>query len=723
MPAAFSIARDAAALIPATGEMLPPPLEDEIRRAIAALEQTTGRRFGDPARPLLLSVRSGSAASMPGMLTTILNVGASAPVLDGLTAMADRRFALDCRARLLRSFGAGVLEAHGAPPTKAEPVPLGSLTEAALSALIDEYGRALLEETDRVVPDDPWEQLRQAVIAVFASWSSERARSYRAASGIPADLGTAVTICQMIFGNLDARSGSGVVFTRNPSSGAKGAYGEYLLVAQGEDVVSGAVTPLPINESSGPPRGEETLEQRMPEIYRELIDRAAQIERARKAPQEIEFTIERGRLWILQARFAEQSPKGSIHTAVSMVDEGLLTPREALRWVDPKTVAKVAETAIDLRTAPVELARGLPAAAGVESGQVVFTRHEAETRAKRGVSVILVRVETTPDDIAAIRFAKGIVTARGGTTSHAAVVARALGKACIVGTHELNIDLPGRSFTARGRRIREGEVITLDGRTGRISLGQSEVTGAARSPELDRLLTFADEARRLRARALVSDPSQLAEAFRLGAEGLVARLEGRPQAAIGPLLSAAEGRPLTLLLPVEHAALSAEDLRLISDRAKVHHTTVEIALEVTTTLELDGRLNELRAKIEGAGAAAPIQWAVIVRSIAAARAIQPLVDRVDLLIFDADALLHAGPASTAPLDEALSAAFGSPAAGSRAVAAIGTHAAESIVVRWAHGAALRFIAAPPSALMALRLAAGRAACAAESECAPESEPS
>jgi pyruvate,orthophosphate dikinase len=496
------------------GNRFPAGLEEEYRTALALVERRMGASFGDPENPLLLSVRSGAPVSMPGMMETILNLGMNDAIAAGLARRTDNaRFAFDSQRRFMQMFGEVVLGVdaerfesalHGYKETHA------IVEDPQMSA---EDWQAVMGEFQRIarVPDDPFEQLRLAIEAVFLSWLSPRAQVYREMNNIPESLGTGVTVQAMVFGNFGDTSGSGVAFTRNPATGGREPYGEFLFNAAGEDVVAGTRTPRPIGE----------LAERMPEAYRQLEDGQQLLEQHYRDMQDIEFTIQDGRFFLLQTRSGKRTGRAAIKIAVDMVGEGLLDEKEALLRVSPEHVEAFLHPMVDPAAKTEVVARGLPASPGGATGRVVFSADEAVTKAAEGEPVILVRRETTPEDIHGMKVARGILTELGGMTSHAAVVARGMGVCAVTGCSSLSIDRAQRVVTAPGGIIiRAGDVITLDGNEGDVMLGDVAKIEAAGSDDFQTLLGWADKHRRLRVRANAETPEDAAKARELGAEGI-----------------------------------------------------------------------------------------------------------------------------------------------------------------------------------------------------------
>lgn len=518
VPPGFTITTRACSAYYRLGKRLPPGLWEETTAAMARLEEKVGRRFGDRVRPLLVSVRSGAPVSMPGMMDTILNLGLNEDTVAGLAAETDPGFAFDCYRRFIQMFGNVVLKMDHRrfeELLEAKKKALGVdrdqvLPASAWQELVEEYLALVERVTGEAFPRDPWEQLRRAIGAVFESWDNPRAQVYRRVNRIPDDLGTAVNVQVMVFGNLGDRSATGVMFTRNPSTGEKKVYGEYLVRAQGEDVVAGLRTPQPL----------EHMEKEMPDTYRQVLEVARLLEQHYRDVQDIEFTVQEGKLYVLQTRSAKRTARAAIRTAVEMAREGLITREEALMRVDPAQVVQVLHRGVapDVKVPP--LAQGLPASPGAATGKVVFDADRAEALGAQGEAVILVRPETTPDDMHGIVQARGILTSRGGMTCHAAIVARHMGKPCVVGCEAIRIDLEAREFRVGSTRVAEGDVISIDGSTGRVFLGEVPLVDPELSPEFLELLSWADEVRQLGVRANADTPQDARRAREFGAAGI-----------------------------------------------------------------------------------------------------------------------------------------------------------------------------------------------------------
>jgi pyruvate, orthophosphate dikinase len=519
VPAGFTITTDACRAYMAAGGRLPDGLEAEVEEHLSALEERTGKRFGDPGDPLLVSVRSGAAVSMPGMMDTILNLGLNDDAMAGLAGRTKNdRFARDSYRRLIQMYGevvAGVAahrfeDALGALKHERGVAQDTDLGGDDLAELVETFKAVYREETGSDFPQDAREQLMRAVSAVFESWDTTRAQVYRRAHGIPDDLGTAVNVVQMVFGNKGDASATGVCFTRDPSTGESGLYGEFLVNAQGEDVVSGIRTPEPL----------ERMREHLPDAFEQLTDTMRRLEEHYKDMQDIEFTIEDGRLYLLQTRTAKRTAAAALKAAVTMVDETLISREEAVARIDPAQLDQLLHPMID-PTAQYEVAaRGLNASPGAASGRIVFDADTAAERGAAGEDVVLVRWETTPDDIHGMIGAQGILTAHGGMTSHAAVVARGMGKPCVAGCDGLKLDLDNRSGTLNGREFAEGDTITIDGGTGEVILGPVDLVPPQINEDFETILGWADELRRLRVRANADTPEDAARAREFGAQGI-----------------------------------------------------------------------------------------------------------------------------------------------------------------------------------------------------------
>jgi pyruvate, orthophosphate dikinase len=502
VPAGFTISTDACRAFMSGGGTLPDGLEDEVAEHLSALERKTGKRFGDASDPLLLSVRSGAAISMPGMMETILNVGLNDVSVGGLAATtSNERFAFDCYRRLIEMYGETVdgVEYERFNAEVVDP-------KRAIDGLKARYR----EHTGREFPQDPREQLRRAILAVFGSWQAPRAQTYRRMYDIPDDLGTAVNVVQMVFGNKGHTSGTGVAFTRDPSTGEPGLYGEFLSNAQGEDVVAGIRTPEPL----------ANMEQKLPRAFEQLVETMRRLEEHYRDVQDIEFTVEENELYLLQTRTAKRTAAAAVKSAVDMVDERLISREEAVLRIDPAQLDQLLHPMLDPTAEWEVAAKGLNASPGAACGTIVLDADTAEQRGKAGEKVILVRWETTPDDIHGLIQAAGVLTAHGGMTSHAAVVARGMGKPCVAGCDALSIDLNERVISIGGQTLAEGDVLTIDGSTGAVIVGDVPLVPPQVNDDLETVLGWGDEHRRLHVRANADTPKDAAKAREFGAQGI-----------------------------------------------------------------------------------------------------------------------------------------------------------------------------------------------------------
>ncbi|PLR98729.1 pyruvate, phosphate dikinase [Bacillus sp. T33-2] len=519
VPYGFTISTGACNSYYDSGKTIPTEVTAQILEAMSELERKTGKKLGDPENPLLVSVRSGAVFSMPGMMDTILNLGMNDETAEGVARLTNnRRFAYDSYRRFIQMFSDVVLDVdvyyfeqlledtREQKGYAADP----ELTAEDWQEVIARYKTIVRKHAKKEFPQDPKEQLFLAINAVFNSWNNQRAIVYRRLNKIPDHLGTAVNIQSMVFGNMGEDSGTGVAFTRNPSTGEARLYGEYLINAQGEDVVAGIRTPKPI----------ATLHDEMPDVYRQFADTCLQLEQHYKDMQDIEFTVERGKLFILQTRTGKRTAQAAIRIAVEMVQEGIIDKKTALLRVDSDQLNQLLHRRIDDKFERKQLAKGLPASPGAATGMVVFDADEAEVLGKEGKKVILVRPETTPDDIHGIIAAQAVVTSRGGMTSHAAVVARGMGKACICGCEPLKIDLINRVFQVGDTVVNHGDIITIDGGTGEIMRGEIPMIEPELSKEFLKLLSWADEVRKLGIRANADNPEDAGKAREFGAGGI-----------------------------------------------------------------------------------------------------------------------------------------------------------------------------------------------------------
>ena len=531
VPPGFTIATPMCARYYAEGQSFPDDVKAEVADGIGHIEGITGKRFGDPANPLLVSVRSGARVSMPGMMDTVLNLGLNDATVAGLAAgSGDERFAWDSYRRFIQMYSDVVLGLdHGAFEEALEIAKEDKgytldteLTAADWKALVAEYKRLVQEQWQKPFPQDVHEQLWGAVGAVFGSWQSERAKVYRRLNDIPADWGTAVNVQAMVFGNMGDTSATGVAFTRDPSTGERAYYGEFLINAQGEDVVAGIRTPQYLTRAAREAAGARaaSMEEAMPDVYAELAAVFDRLETHYRDMQDIEFTVERGVLWMLQTRSGKRTAKAALKIAVDMAGEGLIDETTAILRVDPQALDQLLHPTLDPDAVRDVVATGLPASPGAASGRLVFDAETAETRANAGESVILVRVETSPEDIHGMHAAKGILTARGGMTSHAAVVARGMGRPCVSGAGTLAIDAKAGRMRAGGRDFAEGDVITIDGATGEVMAGEVATVQPELAGDFGTLMVWADKGRRLKVRANAETPLDCRTAREFGAEGI-----------------------------------------------------------------------------------------------------------------------------------------------------------------------------------------------------------
>jgi pyruvate,orthophosphate dikinase len=500
-------------------EEFPKGLEDEILHKMKLLESKTGKSFGDGANPLLVSVRSGAPISMPGMMDTVLNLGLNDQTVQGLIRQTNsERFAYDAYRRFVQMFGKVVLGAkaedfevilnkHKAGANVKSDIELDSQT---LKQIVTEFKQLVADETHQRFPEDPFAQLKTAIAAVFQSWNGRRAIVYRQANKISDSLGTAVNIQTMVFGNQGPDSGTGVCFTRNPSTGEPILFGEFLINAQGEDVVAGIRTPKPISE----------LQRELPAMHQQLMEVCRLLEHHFKDMQDIEFTVERGKLFILQTRSGKRTATAAIRIAVDMVKEGLLSRPESILRVLPSNLEQLVHRQIDPNYETKPIAAGLPASPGAATGKVIFDTDEAHRLGANGESVILVREETTPEDIHGMIAAKGVLTSRGGMTSHAAVVARGMGKPAVVGCEQIKIDPSAESFSTRRHSVKKNDVITIDGTTGNVLLGAVPTVEPKLGSPAQQLLAWADELRVLGVRANADTPDAAAKGREFGADGI-----------------------------------------------------------------------------------------------------------------------------------------------------------------------------------------------------------
>ena len=531
VPPGFTITTEVCTHFYANGKTYPAELKAEVTAALAAVEAALGARFGDARRPLLVSVRSGARASMPGMMDTVLNLGLNDESVAGLARQSgDERFAYDSYRRFLQMYGQVVLgiEHHNFEQVLEDhKLEAGAVLDTELGAedwreIVAAFKDIVASETGKPFPQDPQEQLWGAIAAVFGSWMNTRAVTYRRLHNIPAEWGTAVNVQAMVFGNRGEDCATGVAFTRNPSTGANEFYGEYLVNAQGEDVVAGIRTPQSLT-LAGRKANNSTLpamEEVMPAVFVELCRVRGVLEDQYRDMQDIEFTVESGKLWMLQTRTGKRTAPAALKIAVSLVEEGRISREEAIRRIEPDSLDQLLHPMLDPTAKTTVLARGLPASPGAAAGKVVFSADEAEAAANRGEAVILVRAETSPEDIHGMHAARGILTTRGGMTSHAAVVARGMGRPCVAGAGDLRIDYPNRTLTARNHLVHAGDLVTLNGSTGEVMLGEVPTIQPVLSGDFATLMGWADGLRKMRVRANAETPLDAQTARDFGAEGI-----------------------------------------------------------------------------------------------------------------------------------------------------------------------------------------------------------
>jgi len=531
VPPGFTITTEVCTHYYAHGKSYPPELREQVAEGLAALERSLGARFGDANNPLLVSVRSGARVSMPGMMDTVLNLGLNDQAVIGLALKSgDERFAYDSYRRFIQMYGQvvlGIEHHHFEELLENHKLDSGANLDTDLSAedwktIVSGFKDVVTQEWGRSFPQEPAEQLWGAIGAVFGSWMNPRAVTYRRLHDIPADWGTAVNIQAMVFGNMGEDCATGVAFTRNPSTGKNEFYGEYLVNAQGEDVVAGIRTPQHLtiagkeaNNSSLP-----AMEEVMPEVLAELSKVRRRLEDHYRDMQDIEFTVQRGKLWMLQTRTGKRTAQAALKIAVSMVEQGVIDREEAVRRIEPASLDQLLHPMLDPKAKTTVLAQGLPASPGAASGKVVFSADEAEALAVRGEAVILVRIETSPEDIHGMHAARGVLTTRGGMTSHAAVVARGMGRPCVAGAGEIRVDYAARTMAARTTLVKAGEIITIDGSTGEVMVGEVPTIQPELSGDFATLMGWADAIRRMKVRANAETAADARTARRFGAEGI-----------------------------------------------------------------------------------------------------------------------------------------------------------------------------------------------------------
>lgn len=519
VPPGFTITTEACDLFYKNGKKWPQGLEQQIRDNMVKLENAMGAKFGDRNNPLLVSVRSGAAVSMPGMMDTVLNLGLNSDVVQGLIIKTENeRFAWDAYRRFIQMFGNVVMSVQHDTfehilEKKKEHAGVKLDTELSANDLKDvvrQYKKAYLDETGEEFPNDPFDQLTKSINAVFNSWNNPRALKYRQLNDIRGLMGTAVNVQAMVFGNMGESSGTGVCFTRNPSTGENKFYGEFLINAQGEDVVAGIRTPEPL----------EDMAKQWPNLYKQLCQFRTRLEKHYRDMQDIEFTVQEGKLFMLQTRNGKRTAHAAIRIAVELAKEGMISKEDAILKVDPKQLDQLLHPTFDPREKKDVIAKGLPASPGAATGKVVFNAEDAEAWAAKGDAVILVRIETSPEDIGGMFAAKGILTARGGMTSHAAVVARGMGKCCVAGVSEIKINYANKEFQAGGRTIKEGDFISLDGSLGQVYAGKLRTQEPEMSGDFTKLMSWADAVRKLKVRTNADTPNDSEVARKFGAEGI-----------------------------------------------------------------------------------------------------------------------------------------------------------------------------------------------------------
>jgi pyruvate,orthophosphate dikinase len=528
VPPGFTITTEVCTAFYDNNKKYPAELAEQVRVALGRIEAAVGLRFGDKHKPLLVSVRSGARVSMPGMMDTVLNLGLNDATVDGLAeASNDARFAWDSYRRFIQMYGSVVLGVdHHRFEEIIEHVKIdaGAVEDTALGAqdwhrVVTGYKDMVADATGKPFPQDPEEQLWGAIGAVFGSWMNPRANTYRRLHDIPASWGTAVNVQAMVFGNMGNDCATGVCFTRDPSTGENVFYGEYLVNAQGEDVVAGIRTPQPMSKARAKP-GEVPMEVAMPEAYAELLMVRDKLEQHYKDMQDIEFTVQQNKLYMLQTRSGKRTAAASLRIAVEMAQQGLIDRDEAVKRVNPASLDQLLHPMLDPKAPRSLMAKGLPASPGAASGAVVFNSDEAESRAAKGEPVILVRIETSPEDIHGMHAAKGILTTRGGMTSHAAVVARGMGRPCVAGAGSISVDYNAQTLTAGGKTLRAGDTVTLDGATGEVFAGFVAMIEPALSGEFATLMDWADQVRRMKVRTNAETPLDAETARKFGAEGI-----------------------------------------------------------------------------------------------------------------------------------------------------------------------------------------------------------
>ncbi|MGA8714542.1 MAG: pyruvate, phosphate dikinase [Roseiarcus sp.] len=531
VPPGFTITTEVCTYFYANGKTYPPDLAAQVNEAVAEVERQTGRGFGDAGNPLLLSVRSGARASMPGMMDTVLNLGLNDASVESLAkSSGDERFAYDSYRRFIQMYSNVVLDvdSHNFEDileeyknSKGHTLDT-DLTAADWRSVIVEYKAKVAEAIGKPFPQDPRDQLWGAIGAVFSSWMNQRANTYRRLNSIPAEWGTAVNVQAMVFGNMGETSATGVAFTRNPSTGANDLYGEFLVNAQGEDVVAGIRTPQNITEAARKAAGSDrpSLETLMPEVFKQFAATTKLLEKHYRDMQDLEFTVERGKLWMLQTRNGKRTARAALRVAVEMANDGMITREEAITRVEPSALDQLLHPTLDPKAKPAPIATGLPASPGAASGEIVFSADEAAALRQAGRKSILVRVETSPEDIHGMHAAEGVVTTRGGMTSHAAVVARGMGKPCVSGAGAIRIDYAAQTMTASGITLKKGDILTIDGGAGQVMQGAVPMVKPEMTGDFLTLMGWADAIRRMKVRANAETATDARVARSFGAEGI-----------------------------------------------------------------------------------------------------------------------------------------------------------------------------------------------------------
>ncbi len=526
VPPGFTISTKICHIYYENNKTLPTEVQSQVKKALSYIQQITGKSFGGTQNPLLLSVRSGARVSMPGMMDTILNLGLNSQTLESLVRISgDAFFAWDSYRRFIQMYANVVMGMnYSALEVIVEDIQAqkgDNFDVEDLKSIVKQFKSQILTETGQIFPDDPYEQLWNAICSVFESWNTSRAQTYRKLHGYSDQWGTAVNVQSMVFGNLGDHSATGVAFTRDPSTGQKVFFGEYLLKAQGEDVVAGLKTPDPLTKASVKKPHQKSLECLMPDIFKQLLSIAHKLEIYFRDMQDIEFTIEKGYLWLLQTRSGKRSPQAGLKIAMDMFKEGLITEKEALLRIDPASLDKLLHPTLDSQIdLEAVLAQGLPASPGAAVGRITFKNQEAEALKMQNESVILVRLETSPEDIHGMIASTGILTARGGMTSHAAVVARGMGKPCIVGCGDLDIDEEKQLLKVNGQTLKAGDFITIDGSSGQVLKGKSKTCPPQLAGDFQKLLELADRYRKLKIRSNVDTPQDARQARSFGSEGI-----------------------------------------------------------------------------------------------------------------------------------------------------------------------------------------------------------